>query len=592
MASLMRDKKLCTGSLGSGSGPASVLVTALARGVAVPGVMGVLLAVTGCNIVQGFQDAGDTLFPEQKTYLAAPGVRLVSGGYHNLGFAVGSDIYLLARGTDDTTDGLYSMAYIDPRPCSIPGVGRFWATRSSARPVPLLAYFTDDASRGTLHFADATCNTFELTFDNAVLPVAETDSSLVIWAGNDLWLATPELGQKQLIASDVSDVQRGAFGQAFVVRTGGQLALFSNSDWSPLGLFGEQVASLWVAGDSVFFSDKVGVHRLSRGSSEVQDDVLAADGCGLGMQDGTWATYRSPCAGGALFAVRAQSGQKFELPFDADPQRLKLVPARGSAGADPTRDPFWFFGMRDGDSEATQGLLVVQPPTGAEFTLGAHATFQQLSLLESADETHGYALVDVASDGSGRYLWWDAQGHKKQLAERTLSQPSRLVVDFDGSLGKLAVTSGDRLQVLTEGVPWPQFEYRDATRQWTALYHDLILPGRPHGQNGQLSVFYGTLDALQATPITAPLIAPDLQLIAPSVGAFRIAALGDVLSGVIYLADFDEQTATGRLDYRNLDLRFTAHVSDGVSDYAVVQDQVLYAVPRGENAGIWLVSGK
>jgi hypothetical protein len=189
-------------------------------------------------------------------------------------------------------------------------------------------------------------------------------------------------------------------------------------------------------------------------------------------------------------------------------------------------------------------------------------------------------------------LWWDKEGHTKLLAEHALSQPSRLVVDFDGSLGKLAVTSGDRLLVLTEGVPWQQFEYRDSTQQWTALFHDLILPGQTHGQNGQLSVFYGSLDALQGTPIPAPFSAPDLQLVAPSAGVFRVTALGKVLSGVMYLADFDEQVGTGRLDYRNLDLRFTAHVSDGVSDYAVVDDQVLYAVPRGDNAGIWLVSGK
>jgi hypothetical protein len=60
----------------------------------------------------------------------------------------------------------------------------------------------------------------------------------------------------------------------------------------------------------------------------------------------------------------------------------------------------------------------------------------------------------------------------------------------------------------------------------------------------------------------------------------------------MYLADFDEHSGTGRLDYRNLDLRFTAHVNDGVSDFHVIDNQVLYAVPRGKNAGIWLVAGK
>ncbi|MET0790129.1 MAG: hypothetical protein ABW061_01285 [Polyangiaceae bacterium] len=584
MARLSREKKSRTGAVFAICRVACPLFTSSMAGMAG-------CALISCNIVQGFQDAGDTLFPEQKTYLAAPGVHLVTGGYRELDFAVGADIYLLARGTDDQTGGLVAMPYADPRPCVIPSVGRYWASRNPSRLPPLLAYFNEDANRGTLHFADANCVTFELSFSDAPLPVGETDTSIVVWSGTDLWLAKPESGQRDKLAADVTDVTRGAFGQGFVVRSGGRIALFK-SDWTKQAEFGAQVVSVRLAANTVFFSDSAGVHRLNQSGQGLQDQVLAADACALGMQDATWATFRSPCSGGSLFAVHEPTGNQFKLPFEADPQRLKLVRARASTGSDPSKDPFWFFGMRDGDSDATRATLVVKPPTGDEFTLGAHATFQQLSLLETADETHGYALVDVGSDGSGRYLWWDSQGQTKVLAEHALSQPSRLVVDFDGSLGKLAVTSGDRLLVLTEGVPWPQFEYRDSTRAWTVLFHDLIAPGQPQGQNGQLSVFYGTLDALLATPLTAPFAAPELRPIAPNVGVFRVQALGQVLSGVMYLADFDEQSGTGRLEYRNLDLRFTAHVNDGVSDYAVVQDQVLYAIPRGENAGIWLVSGK
>jgi hypothetical protein len=547
--------------------------------------------LVGCNVVQGFQDAGDTLFPEQKTYLAAPGVQLLSGGYQNIDLAVGANIYLLARRADDTQSGLVSLPYGAPNPCVIPNVGRYWASRTLTRQPPLLAYFNEDVSRDTLHFADANCRTFDLELDDALLPVGETDSTLVVWAGSELWQVTPESGEQQKLADSVTDVLRRSQNQGFVIRAGGSLTLYKN-DWTPQGQFGTQVTSVRLSGKTVFFSDSGGVHRLVLGSSGLDDQILAVDACELGMQDTTWVTYRAPCSGGAVFAVHEPSGNQFPIPFDADAQRLKLVPARGSRGLDPSQDPFWFFGMRDGDSDDSQATLVVKPPTGDEFTLGAHATFQQLSLLQSPDETHGYALVDLASDGSGRYLWWDSQGQTKVLAEHVLSQPSRLVVDFDGTLGKLAVTSGDRLLVLAEGVPWPAFEYRDTTNEWTALFHDLIPPGQAQGQNGQLSVFYGTLDSLQATPPSAPFTAPDLELIAPSVGVFRIAALGQVLSGVMYLADFDEQSGTGRLDYRNLDLRFTAHVNDNVSDYRVINDQVLYAIPRGDNAGIWLVSGK
>jgi hypothetical protein len=580
----------------SGEEKLSAASSAAARGGAYTALLALLLVIAGysfagCNVVQGFQDAGDTLFPEQKTYLAAPGVQLVSGGYQGIDFAVGADIYLFARITDDKQGGLASMPYGDPRPCLIPSVGRYWASSNLTRRPPLLAYFKGDANRDTLHFADANCRHFELEIADAMLPVGETESSVVVWAGTDLLLVTPETGQKHTLVADVADVLRRASGQGFVVRANGRIVLFK-SDWTPLGEFGAHVGGVRLAGNTVFFSDSAGVHRLISGPNGLEDHVLSADACGLGMQGATWLTFRAPCSSGPVFAVHEPSGNQFQLPFDADSERLRLMPALGSRGLDPSRDPFWFFGMRDGDGEATQGTLVVKPPSGDEFTLGAHASFQHLSLLESAEETHGYALVDVTDDGSGRYIWWNSQGQTKALAERVLSSPSRLVVDFDGSLGKLAVTSGDRLLVLTERVPWPAFEYRDSTRNWTVLFHDLILPGQAQGQNGQLSVFYGTLDALQATPLTAPFAAPELQMIAPSAGVFRVSALGKVLSGVMYLADFDEQGGTGRLDYRNLDLRFTAHVNDGVSDYRVIDDQVLYAIPRGDKAGIWLVSGK
>jgi hypothetical protein len=548
----------------------------------------VFMGSPGCNIVQGFQQAGDTLFPEQATHLAAPGLQLASGGYSSLDVALGVDIHLLARGADDDSGKLYAMRYSDPQPCVIPSVGNYASTRGANRGVPVLSYFHEFVSQGSLHFADASCRLYDLEFENARLPIAETDTSEVVWAGTDLWLATPESGTQQQIGENVSDVIGNVFGNRHALRAGGRVQIL-DAAWQNPEFFGDQVGAVQRAGNTVFFADSAGVHRLvARGGQGFEDQLLAADACGLGMQDSTWVTFRSPCSGGPVSAVHEPTGRVFTLSFDADPQNLKLVPARLSPGLDPTQDPFWFFGLRSGDSADSANTLIVRTPSGNEFALGANATLKQLRLLESEAETHGYAVVDVTGE-SGRYLWWDAQGQTKVLAEQALWRPSRLIVDFDGTfIGNLAVTSGDRLIVLANGVPAPAFEYVDSTQQWTVLFHDLELPA----QNGGLSVFYGTLDALQDTPVDQPFVAPDLIPVAPSAGLFRSAALGQVLSGVIYLADFDVAKGTGRLEYRNLDLRFTGLVNYDVSDYIVAQDQVLYAIPHGDNAGIWLVSGK
>lgn len=559
-------------------GPAALLLVAGALAT----------TVAGCNIVQGYQDTGDSLFPEQSTHLASPGVRLVSGQYRGVGVIGGSELYLIARGADDDGGKLFVMRYAEPRPCEIPAVAPFSVTRGESRSVPLISYFSENVRRGALHFADATCKTYPLTFDDARLPVAETEKSLVVWAGSDLWLATPETGTRELLADEVGDVTRGVFGGRYAVHSNGRLMVF-DEDWKAQGTFGDQVGSVLNVGKSLFYADAVGAHRIvaSRDDANVvEDTLLVTDACSLGNQDGTWITLRSPCAGGKVLAIHEPTGKTFTLPFDADPRHLRLVPALNSSGRDPLTDPFWFFYLRSGDDESSQNTLFVRTPAGDEHALGAHSTLDHLHLLESASETYGYALVDV-EDETGRYVWWNAAGETRVLAERTMRRAERLIVDFDGNTGALAVASGDRLRVVAQGVPWQGFEHQDGTRKWTVLFHD-----RQEEGSGRLSVLPDGLDGLESVPPDEPFNVPDLSTVASNVVERGTSSLNDVLSGVSYLTRFDPTTRTGRLEYRNLELRFTARVNNGVSDYLVAHDEILYTIPYGNDAGIWLVPGK
>jgi hypothetical protein len=548
-----------------------------------------VMAGAGCNIVQGYQDAGDSLFPEQSTHLASPGLRLVSGHYREVGVIGGSELFMIARGADDDTAALFVMRYAEPQPCEISGVVRYSVTREPSRSAPLLSYFHEDVRRGTLHFADATCKTYPLSFDDARLPVAETKQSLVVWAGSDLWLATPETGSQERLAADVTEVTRGVFGGRYAVGANGRLTLF-NGAWQAQGTFGEEVSAVLPIGQSLFYVDASGAHRItvSEADSEVlEDSLLVEDGCSLASQDGRWVTLRSPCSGGKVLAIHEPSGGTFTLPFDADPHHLQLVPARNSPGRDPLSDPFWFFYLRSGEVEGSEYTLFVRTPAGDEHALGAHSTLLKLRLHEAAndDDTYGYALVDIDGE-AGRYLWWNAAGETRVLAENTMWRADRLIVDFDGAVGKVAVASGDRLSVLAEGVPWHDFEYQDATKQWTVLFHDM------DDGVGRLSVLQGGLDELASVPPDDPLVMPGLSTVASNVVARGTASLNEVLSGVSYLSAFDMKTRTGRLEYRNLELRFTAKVSEGVSDYVVAHDEILYTVPYGDDAGIWLAPGK
>ncbi|HEY6079107.1 MAG TPA: hypothetical protein VIW29_09905, partial [Polyangiaceae bacterium] len=346
-------------------------------------VAGVLAtAGAGCDIVQGYKDAGDSLFPEQSTHLASPGLRLVSGNYRELGLVAGTDLYLVAREADDDTGKLVAMRYADPHPCEIPRVVRYSSTREPSRNTPLLAYFEEDTRTGTLRFADAACQRYSLTFDEARLPVGETEHSLVVWAGSDLWLATPETGSQELLADEVTRVTSRVFGKRFAVSAKGSVTLF-DSTWTSQGTFGTDVGSMLRTGKSLFYLDADGVHRIaaSKASSAVlEDKLLVSDACSLASQGGGWVTVRSPCGGGKLVAIHETSGSTFTLPFDANPEAIKLVPALHSRGLDPLRDPFWFFYLRSGDSESERDTLFVRTPAGDEHALGAHSTLRQLRL--------------------------------------------------------------------------------------------------------------------------------------------------------------------------------------------------------------------
>ena len=60
----------------------------------------------------------------------------------------------------------------------------------------------------------------------------------------------------------------------------------------------------------------------------------------------------------------------------------------------------------------------------------------------------------------------------------------------------------------------------------------------------------------------------------------------------MFLADYDAESRTGRLTYENAELRFKAVVDNGVSDYLVTADYLIYTIPKGRDQGIWLATGK
>jgi hypothetical protein len=542
----------------------------------------VVPALLGCDIVQGFQDAGDALFPEQSTHLSTPALRLVEGGYKGIALAAGRELSVLARPTDDT-GSLFVMRFANPEPCEIRDVGRFVASRNPNRAEAGIAYFHEDATQGTLHFADTSCKTFDFEVEDARLPVGETEHSVVVWAAGELLEVDPAKNERTRLSPAVTNVIVRAFSGRTLVRTEERLEVFG-SDWKSQGVFGQGVGTVIKTPAGVLYLDVGGLHRLSSSDSGgTKDELVVPDACDLSMRDDTWATFYAPCSEKRLRALHEPSGKLFELGFDADPLYLKLVPGRDGPGKSPTDDPFWFLFLRNVSSSL--GTFVVRNPEGVEREIGENATLDHWDLLESDGKSHGYALVNMA-DGVGDYVYWNAEGETHTLAHDVYSRADRLLVDWNGATGSLAAVSGDRIVIVAEGVPGSSFEFTDASREWTVLFHGW------QGEHGRLSRLSGTLDALAGTSVDAPFASPDLEEVASSVAFGTTASFGKLLPGTIFLTGYDAATGSGRLSYENAELRFKANVDSGVSSYLVTSDYLLYTIPYGRDRGIWLATGK
>lgn len=476
------------------------------------------------------------------------------------------------------------MRFADPKPCEIPDVGRYVASRNPSRTEAGIAYFHEDAAQGTLHFADTSCHSFDLEVESARLPVGETDHSVIVWAAGQLLEVEPAEQRRTTLASTVTGFLTGLYSGRVLVRTADRVELF-DSEWKSQGVFGSGVSTVIKTPKGVLYLDQTGLRRLSwsKTGNGAKDQLLVEDACQLAMRDGVWATFLAPCASGTLHALHEPSSAVFDLDFDADPLSIRLLPAFNSPGKDPTHDPFWFLFLRDVASSL--GTFVVRDPSGVEHVIGERATLDHSDVIRSGTGDHGYALVNV-DNGLGDYVFWDTAGPPRVLATRVLTKPQRLVVDWDGSVGNLAVASGDRLKIVAERVLDSRFEFVDARREWTMVFHDV------QTDHGRLSRFPGTLDALAGTPLDAPLAAPELEEVATNVGVSTTASLNSLIPGAIFLEDYDYTTGTGRLEYENGELRFKAVVDAGVSDYLVTASGVLYSIPYGKNRGIWLATGK
>ena len=160
------------------------------------------LSQSGCDIVQGFRDSSEAIFPDEKNYFDAPGFRLVPGGYRTLEFASGESLHLLARPADREDNSLHVMRYADPRPCVLPNIKAHTAGVGVFLDATTIAYTEEGTEPGTLRFADGNCHTYDISIRDARTPLVETPEGFVVNEGHDMKMVNPVTGMKRTIEEE------------------------------------------------------------------------------------------------------------------------------------------------------------------------------------------------------------------------------------------------------------------------------------------------------------------------------------------------------------------------------------------------------
>jgi hypothetical protein len=447
----------------------------------------------------------------------------------------------------------------------------------------------------TLRFANAGCQLYSITLPDASLPMVEAKNGFVVSSAGGLVFVDPLAGSTRQLVDQWDALTIGALGDVSVVQSMGRFDTF-RSDWTEVGWFGSGAGASRSIASRFYFEDSTGIHRLTSSgggaAATVTDKVIDADGCHLNFpgtpgSTQSWLTYVTPCSDPKLTAYGTSTERASALPVPADPSQIIFAPAWPKADGDPSVDPFYFLYF----APDAAGTLVLRTPDHTDHTIGQHAALDRTTIASTATGTWGYTLADVqtATFASyhldlGTFIRFTDDGSTQVLAEHVIRATADLIVNFDGQGADFAVPTDSGISIVGPRVPLTGFRFRDPRGRWAAIMHD------SDGPLATLSVTTSSLEFGDAAGQPGP--APSLQLISNGVWAQGQTQFLTSVPGIAYMTNFDANQNTGTLQYRNLELGFTGTVSAGVSDYLSTDDGLIYAVPFGDNSGLWQVRAR
>jgi hypothetical protein len=545
----------CKRGLGRSAHPAAEASQPLAALPRAAAAAALAVLALGCDLEQGFRDTGRTLFPNQTTYIDAPGIVITRGRYRSLNLGRGTTPLIFARSQDSEDASLYVFEFAGGGSCAMPGVGPFRIWLGGP-----LTYFEGE----TLHFANERCEVESLTLSGVGHPLFNPAPYFIVpTVEGQLLRVLPREESVEEVVAGVRAVFTYGTGQ--IVWAGDELV--STSNWRELEPLAEGVTRVVEDPSRIYFFEvdqtiyTADPRIVPRGVAPAVF-MLFEDACELSGSPG-WVYFYQPCEERRTKAFSTTFPTLVDLEADFDPRYLRVY-------IDENGDP-WAAALRAVDPATNLGTLFVLDPDGEEHEIGTSAALEMTALVSEDDVTWLLALVDVAGD-VGRVVRFAADGAFEELATGVLRTGglSSIVSDFDGMLGNYATLTDGSFDVVAKRVPPRGFVQTNQGQTLISVFSNF------DGATGTLTLGPGPV--FRAGREVARGVPRSLH---------SFLEIGAGIPGVAYLTDFDFERGFGSLGYHNYELDLTAPIRERVSDFLPGFGGVVYVVADGPDVGIW-----
>lgn len=553
-------------------------------------------ATSGCDLADGLQEVGGSLANPDAALLDTPGRRLASGTYYRLlvDGSLDDGGHVIALRSDRGKAEAAIIPYLEGSSCNLePAIG--FERLSSRIDVELPGILSiqragDEGGRGTISFVDFNCKeVFEdlpqSTLPQIAFPANDPDGLLALTAEGGLYLVNAVEQRLDLIAENVS-IARTALDKLWTIEDGELVS--RDSKFVELQRMGTAVTEFVLPGGgaiAVAFMDESGLNVYSEEDGVVHLSDTACSPVAWGLDA---IGYLDPCDSARLHGYTLGS----HLGSDT-----KFIHIEGPDGVTELERALVFWGLgvnateilflSAGDEGNT--LMLGTIPTEAEESDGVVSLDTMILSEDSASIRSGLLYTDW-NGISGTLVEQERDDERKtiglkpvaegvaQLPGASLFSYAGVLTNYDGMVGTLEflsrkndVVSGT---VLAERVPVQSHSVEAETgrRAFIADSED--------GVTGNLY--------LTAEPTVGSTAAIKVKKVGEH-AHIETARFLEQPRAVAYLARKPgDQYASLRVWLIESELSLTIH--DRVSEYRTVPwpaPGILYAVPSGEDAGLW-----